>query len=125
MVDRLAGLSPPLRARGRPREEPIPAAFFTVRSTVADPAKRAAFDKWYQNDFWPDVLKSLGVKKAWRFWSLGDPAIHQAIYQFGDEAALDRAMTEEVPRLIDKFVRDWPDVPRVRETFVLAEEFGA
>jgi hypothetical protein len=40
----------------------VPAAFFIVRSTVADPAKRAAFDKWYQNDFWPDVLKSLGVK---------------------------------------------------------------
>jgi hypothetical protein len=32
---------------------------------------------------------------------------------------------EEVPRLIDKFVRDWPDVPRVREAFVLAQEFGA
>jgi hypothetical protein len=56
---------------------------------------------------------------------LTDPAIHQAIYQFDDEAALDRALKEEVPRLIDKFVRDWPDVPRVRETFVLAQEFGA
>jgi hypothetical protein len=101
----------------------MPAAFFIVRSTVADPAKRAAFDKWYQSDFWPDALKSFGVKKAWRFWSLSDPAIHQATYQFGDEAALDRVMNEEVPRLIDKFVRDWPDVPRVRETFVLAQEF--
>ena len=98
----------------------MPAAFFVVRSTVADPAKRAAFDKWYQNDFWPDALKSFGVKKAWRFWSLSDPAIHQATYQFGDEAALDRAMKEEVPRLVDIFVRDWPDVPRIVETFVLA-----
>jgi hypothetical protein len=100
-------------------------AFFAVRSTVADPAKRAAFDKWYQDDFWPNVLKSLRVKKAWRLWSLTDPAVHQAFYQFDDEAALDRAMNEEVPRLIDMFVRDWPDVPRVRETFVLAQEFGA
>jgi hypothetical protein len=33
-------------------------------------------------------------------------------------------MKEEVPRLIAKFVRDWPDVPRIRETFVLAQEFG-
>jgi hypothetical protein len=49
----------------------------------------------------------------------------QAFYQFDDEAALDRAMDEEVPRLIDMFVRDWPDVPRIRETFVLAQEFGA
>ena len=103
----------------------MPAAFFTVRSTVADPAKRAAFDKWYENDFWPDVLVSFGVKKAWRFWSLHDPALHLATYQFGDEAALNRAIEKEVPRLIDQFVRDWPDVPRVKETFVLAQEFGA
>jgi hypothetical protein len=103
----------------------MPTAFFAVRSTVADPAKRAAFDKWYRDDFWPDVLKSLRVKKAWRFWSLTDPAVHQATYQFDDEAALDRAMKEEVPQLIDIFVCDWPDVPRVRETFVLAQEFGA
>ena len=100
-------------------------AFFFVRSTVADPAKRTAFDKWYQNDFWPDAVRSFRVEKAWRIWSLTDPAVHQAVYQFDDEAALDRAMEEEVPRLIEQFVRDWPDVPRVRETFVLAQEFGA
>jgi hypothetical protein len=33
-------------------------------------------------------------------------------------------MKEDVPRLIDKFVRDWPGVPRVRDTFVLAQEFS-
>jgi hypothetical protein len=103
----------------------MPAAIFIVRSTVADPAKRAAFDKWYKDKFWPEALKSFRVEKAWRFWSLSDPAIHQAIYRFDDEAALDRAMKEEVPQLIDKFVRDWPDVPRIRETLVLAQEFGA
>jgi hypothetical protein len=103
----------------------MPAAIFIVRSTVADPAKRTAFDKWYQDELLPDAVKSFRVKKAWRFWSLSNPAIHQATYRFDDEAALERAMKEEVPRLIDKFVRDWPDVPRVRETFVLAQEFGA
>ena len=103
----------------------MPAAVFVVRSAVADPAKRPTFDKWYQNELLPDAVKSFRVKRAWRIWSLTDPAIHQAIYQFDDEAALDRAMKEEVPRLIDKFVRDWHDVPRIRETFVLAQEFGA
>ena len=96
-----------------------------VRSTVADPARRTAFDKWYRDELLPDAVQSFRVKKAWRIWSLSDPAIHQATYHFDDEAALERAMKEEVPRLIDKFVRDWPDVPRVRESFVLAEEFGA
>ena len=57
----------------------MPAAFFIVRSIVADPAKRAAFDKWYQDDFWPDAVKSFRIKKAWRFWSLTDHAIHQAM----------------------------------------------
>ncbi len=103
----------------------MPAAVFIVRSIVADAAKRTAFDKWYQNELLPDAVESFCVKKAWRFWSLTDPAIHQATYQFDNEAALDRAMKEEVPRLIAKFVRAWPDVPRIRETFVIAQEFGA
>jgi hypothetical protein len=52
--------------------------------------------------------------------------VHQATYQFDDDAALDRAMTcEDMKRLIADFNRDWPDVTRTRETFVLAEEFGA
>jgi hypothetical protein len=31
----------------------MPAAVFVVRSTVDDPAKRTAFDKWYQNELLP------------------------------------------------------------------------
>ena len=33
----------------------MPAAFFVVRATVSDPAKRAAFDKWYQTEHLPDA----------------------------------------------------------------------
>ena len=101
------------------------AAFFVVRATVADPAQRAAFDKWYANEHLPDAAKSFGVTKAWRFWSSSDPAVHQATYQFDDEASLDRAMKGEgMKRLIADFNRDWPDVTRTRETFVLAQEFN-
>jgi len=104
----------------------MPAAFFVVRATVTDPAKRAAFDRWYQNEHLPDAAKSWGVKKAWRFWSLTDPAVHQATYQFDDEASLERAMKgEDLKRLIADFNRDWPDVTRTRDTFVLAQEFEA
>jgi hypothetical protein len=28
----------------------MPAAYFVVRATVADPAKRAAFDAWYSRE---------------------------------------------------------------------------
>jgi hypothetical protein len=104
----------------------MPAAFFVVRATVTDASRRKAFDAWYQNEHLPDAAKSFGVKKAWRFWSLSDPAIHQATYQFADEAALDRAMKgEDLKRLVADFNRDWPDVTRTREIFALAEEFGA
>ena len=104
----------------------MPAAYFVVRATVADPAKRGAFDAWYQNEHLPDAAKSFGVVKAWRFWSLTDPSLHQATYQFTDQAALERAIGgDEMKRLIADFNRDWPDVTRRRETFVLAEEFAA
>ena len=104
----------------------MPAAFFVVRATISDPSKRAAFDKWYQTEHLPDAVKSFGVSKAWRFWSLSDRALHEAIYQFDDEAALERAMKgEELKRLIGDFNRDWPDIPRTRETIVLAQEFAA
>jgi hypothetical protein len=92
------------------------AAFFVVRATVTDPARRKAFDTWYQNEHLPDAAKSFGVVKAWRFWSLTEPSLHQATYQFADEASLDRAMKgADLKRLVADFNRDWPDVTRSRD----------
>jgi hypothetical protein len=104
----------------------MPAAFFVVRATVADPAKRQAFGEWYGREHLPDAAKAFGVKKAWRFWSLTDPSLHVAMYEFADQASLDRAMKgEDLKRLGTDFNRDWPDITRTREMLVLAEEFGA
>jgi hypothetical protein len=104
----------------------MPSAFFVVRATVADPAKRAAFDAWYHSEHLPDAAKSFGIDKAWRSWSVSDPSVHVASYQFADQAALDRAMNgDDMKRLVADFNRDWPDVTRTREMFVLAEEFSA
>ena len=98
---------------------------FIVRATVADPAKRAAFDAWYSREHLPDATKSFGATKAWRYWSLTDPSQHLAIYQFGDAAAMERGTGgAENKRLVADFNRDWPDVTRTREALVLAEEFG-
>jgi len=100
-------------------------AFFVVRATVTDASKRAAFDAWYSREHLPDAVKSFGAEKAWRYWSLSDPGLHHAMYQFADEAALDRATkSENMTRLIADFNRDWPEVTRTRELLVLAEEFG-
>ena len=103
----------------------MPSAYFVVRATVADPAKRAAFDEWYRNEHLPGAAKAFGVSKVWRFWSASDPALHQAMYQFADQAALDRVMSgEALKTLVAEFDRCWPDVKRSREILVLAEEFG-
>jgi hypothetical protein len=104
----------------------MPAAFFVVRATVADPAKRQAFDTWYSREHLPDAVKSFGATKAWRYWSQSDPSLHIAMYQFADAAVRDRALDgPELNRLIADFNRDWPDVTRTRELLVLAEEFAA
>lgn len=99
-------------------------AYFVVRATITDPAKRATFDAWYTREHMPDAVKSFGVQRAWRCWSLTDPSVHQATYQFTDKAALDRAINgEDLKRLIADFNRDWPNVTRTREALVLAEEY--
>ena len=104
----------------------MPAAFFVVRAIVTDPDKRAAFDRWYATEHLPDALKSFGAKRGWRYWSLSDPSVHQAVYEFADEAALGRAMQgEDLKRLVADFNRDWPDVRRSRDTLRLAQDTGS
>ncbi|MBR0703228.1 hypothetical protein JQ599_25220 [Bradyrhizobium diazoefficiens] len=101
----------------------MPAAFFVVRAIVPDAGKRAAFDKWYETEHLPDAVEAFGVSRASRFWSLDDPSLHVAMYQFDDEARL-AAMLEgdALQKLVGDFNRDWPDVKRSRETLVLAQE---
>jgi hypothetical protein len=104
----------------------LSAHLFVVRATVADAAKRAAFDTWYSREHMPDAMKTFGARKAWRCWSVDDPAIHLATYQFTDKASLDRAVNgDEMKRLVADFNRDWPGVTRTREILVMAEDVAA
>jgi len=104
----------------------MPKVYFVVRATVSDSTERAAFDDWCHREHLPDAAKAFGVTKAWRFWSVNDPSLHQASYEFADQAALDRAMSgEALKALVAEFDRCWPEVKRTREIFVLAEELGA
>src|SRR5512143_1191513 len=104
----------------------MPRAYFVVRATVSDPAKRPSFDEWYSKEHLPDAARAFGVNKAWRFWSLTDPSLHEAMYEFADQAALDRAMSgEALKALVAEFDRCWPAVTRKREILVLAEAFAA
>jgi hypothetical protein len=58
-------------------------------------------------------------------WSLSDPAVHQAMYQFDDAAALERAVGgDEMKRLIADSQPRLADVTRTRESFTVAETFA-
>ena len=104
----------------------MPSAYFVVRATVADPAKRKPFDEWYSREHLPDAAKAFGASKARRFWSLNEPSLHVAMYEFADPAALDRAISGDALKpLVAEFDRCWPEVTRTREMLVLAEEFAA
>ena len=104
----------------------MPLAYFVVRATVADPARRKAFDEWYASEHLPDAAKAFGVSTARRFWSLSDPSLHVAMYEFSDQAALDGAMGGgALKTLVAEFDRCWPEETRTRELLVLAEEFAA
>ncbi|MFZ2154643.1 MAG: hypothetical protein WAV72_00770 [Bradyrhizobium sp.] len=103
----------------------MPKTYFVVRAIVADPARRGAFDEWYSREHLPDAIKAFGVKKARRFWSAVDPALHLAMYEFSDQAALERATGgDALKALVAEFDRCWPEVTRTREVLVLAEEVG-
>src|SRR6187401_2401199 len=103
----------------------MPKTFFVVRATVTDPAKREAFDAWYENEHLPDATKAFGISKARRYWSASDPSLHLAMYEFPDQAALERATGGDALKpLVAEFDRCWPGVTRSREVLVLAEEVG-
>jgi hypothetical protein len=94
----------------------MPIAVFVVRATVSDASKRQAFDAWYSREHLPDAVKSFGATKAWRYWSFSEPSLHQAMYQFPDKAALERAInSEDMKRLIADFNRDWPGDAHARD----------
>src|SRR5262245_59045115 len=105
-------------------EEAMPKYLFIVRATVADSARRTAFDAWYTEEHLPDAAKAFGAEKAWRGWSETDPSAHVAYYQLADRAALDRATAPDVlKRLADEFDNAWPGVPpRSREIMTMVQE---
>ncbi|MEM9138405.1 MAG: hypothetical protein AAGB15_01115 [Pseudomonadota bacterium] len=92
------------------------AAHLIVRATVLE-ADRPAFDDWYQNHHLPDAKAAFGALTAQRGWCESDPALHIAIYTFGDLAQANAvAEGEAIQALIDDFDRTWQGrVTRTRE----------
>jgi len=96
----------------------MPKACFLVRAAVAEPL--------YTTDHLPRALKDFRAEKGWRYWSLTDPGVHYAFYQFADEAGLERIFgSPELKALVEDFNSNFPEVTRTWDKLVLAEELDA
>ncbi|HZT86543.1 MAG TPA: hypothetical protein VFA12_01155 [Stellaceae bacterium] len=99
------------------------AAILAVRAEVPA-AERDAFDDWYETDHLPLALRSFGARRAWRCWSLDDPAVHVAFYEFPDAAAAKAATApDRIAPLVADFDRVWGQrVRRRREILERRQE---
>jgi hypothetical protein len=103
----------------------MPKACFLVRAVVAEPL-REKFEHWYATDHLPRALKDFRAEKGWRYWSLAEPGVHYAFYQFADEAGLERIfVSPELKALVEDFNRNFPEVTRTWDKLALAEELDA
>lgn len=92
-------------------------ACFIVRAQVKDPADRAAFDRWYQDEHLTDARKAFNARRAYRGWSSVEPMVHCAFYEF--DTLADALAIQSLPalkELIAEFDRCWGDrVTRTRD----------
>ena len=95
--------------------------FILIRSVVANPDDREAFDRWYEKDHFPLIFSRLDVMQGTRFWSHSDPTVHYALMEFADISALRRAANSEGFKfLIADYDRAWGS--RVTRTRDIVEE---
>jgi hypothetical protein len=99
-------------------------AWLVVRAVVANPADRAAFDRWYRLEHLPDAVKAFSVTAAWRAWSVRDPSVHCAFYRFDSLDVLEKVIAgPEITGLIAEFDRCWHDrVTRMREVLTVPDD---
>ena len=101
-------------------------ALLAVRAEVPE-AERARFDHWYESDHLPWALRAFGARRAWRCWSVSDPGVHIAFYEFDDAAAAKAALaSEQAKPLVADFDRVWGDrVPRRRQILDVVQEIAS
>ena len=82
--------------------------YLSVRATVDDSIDKQRFDDWYETVHVPDVIQRLRATTAYRMWSIDDPNVHYAIYEFN---SLDTLLTQvagpDMQELIADFDAAW------------------
>ena len=100
-------------------------AYLAVRAEVPA-AERGRFDHWYETDHLPWALRAFEARRAWRCWSLSEPAVHVAFYEFASTEAAEAATAPQViAPLVADFDRVWGDrVARRREILEIVQELA-
>jgi hypothetical protein len=102
------------------------AALLVVRAQVPDPVDRAPFDHWYATDHLPWAIRVFGALRGWRCWSLTDPSVHYAYYEFANvDEAQAATVSEKIEPLVADFDRIWGNrAPRRREILEIVQEMA-
>lgn len=101
-------------------------AFVLIRSVVANPDDRAAFDRWYETDHFPLVFSKVAeVTEGWRFWSRSDSSVHYSLGGFSTMSELQRAVSSEgFKHIVADYDRAWgPRVTRTRDVVEKVQHF--
>jgi hypothetical protein len=103
----------------------MPKAYLAVRAEVPL-ADRARFDHWYETDHLPWAVRVFAARRAWRYWSRTDPALHIAFYEFDSVEAAEATQTAEATKaLVADFDRVWEGrVTRRREILEMVHELA-
>ena len=90
---------------------------FVVKA-VPPKGKEAEFDRWYNEEHVPDVLKFPGLASARRYRALEGEDKHtvMAVYEMKDEATYKRFVASgHLKELVADYDRRWPgSAPRMR-----------
>ncbi len=96
-------------------------ALFTVRATIA-PEREDAFNRWYDNEHCPQLLRYRGAVSARRYKRiLGDGKYqYMAVYEFESREALESFLeSDHFAELIEEYDRNFGEVSeRVRDAYV-------
>jgi hypothetical protein len=98
-------------------------AHLIIRAHVTDPRDKESFDRWYQDEHLPQAVAAFHPIRAWRGWSVADPLVHFAFYEYAELSSIEAAIkSESMKGLISEFDRMWGTrVPRAREVVVSSQ----
>ena len=96
-------------------------ALFMVRATIA-PEREDAFNRWYDNEHCPQLLRYRGAVSARRYKRiLGDGKYqYMAVYEFESQETLESFLeSDHFAELIEEYDRNFGAASeRVRDTYV-------